>query len=136
METFFNLLWIAVTLALCAVWATQMRRNGAKSLLPSIGMQLVALALLIVVLLPVISLTDDLQASSNPAETEHMGRRADLQSAPDPRPASLPVALALLVAPPAVPQISSAVSIATERVDRQPMLGFFRALAMRPPPAA
>lgn len=98
-------------------------------------MQLIALALLTAVLLPVISLTDDLQASSTPAETEHVGRRGDLQSPPDQSPA-LPVALALLVAPPAVPQISSADSIATARVAGPPMLGFFPALAMRPPPAA
>jgi hypothetical protein len=135
-ETFFNLLWVAVTLALCAVWAKQPRRNRAKSLLPAIGMQLVALAVLTAVLLPVISLTDDLQASSNPAETERVGRRADWQSPPDPSLASLPVALALLVAPPAFPQISSATFIATERMDAQPLLGFFRALAMRPPPSA
>ncbi len=39
------------------------------------GIQLVALLLLIVVLFPVISVTDDLMAAQNPAETDSVQRR-------------------------------------------------------------
>jgi hypothetical protein len=87
-ETFFNLLWVAVTILLGAAWFANRRNSGAKSLLPAIGVQLVALAVLAAILLPVISLTDDLQANTNPAETERVTRRGDLQLSPDQPPAS------------------------------------------------
>jgi len=45
-------------------------------------MQIMALAVLIVILLPVVSLTDDLQTCTAPAEVEHLMRR-DLQCHPD-----------------------------------------------------
>jgi len=42
---------------------------------PSTHMQVAALAVLIVILLPVVSLTDDLMACTAPAEIEHLVRR-------------------------------------------------------------
>ena len=135
MEIFFNLTWVAVTLALYAMWLTRLRRRRPESPLPSIGVQLIALMVLAAVLLPVISLTDDLQATSNPAETEHVARRVDLQPSPDPSLHSLPLALALLVEPPAVPPVGPGAFRSTEQPASPMMLEFFPALAIRPPPA-
>ena len=46
-------------------------------------MQIMALAIVIVILFPVVSLTDDLQACTTPVEVEHLTRRGDLQAHAD-----------------------------------------------------
>ncbi len=135
-ETFFNLLWVAVTVALCAGWCARLQRNRSKSLLPAIAVQLVALALLAVVLLPVISLTDDLQACTTLAESEHLSRRGDLQPASDQPVDSLPLSLALLAAAPTATDMPLADFVRVEQSASQQMRGFSRSLATRPPPAA
>ena len=136
MEIFFNVMWVAITLALCAAWLSRLRRNRTECVLPTIGVQLIALAVLAAILLPVISLTDDLQATTNPAETEHIARRVDLQPSPEPSLHRLPVALALLVAPPAEPPMALTAFLSAEQPASPAIVGFFRALATRPPPAA
>lgn len=80
MEILSNLAWGAVALALWALWLNgQLRRRDGRagSLLPGLGVQLVALAMLSAVLLPVISITDDLQSSNIPAEVERTLPRND-----------------------------------------------------------
>lgn len=136
METFFNLLWVAVTIVLCAVWFAGRRRPRAKTLLPAIGVQLVALAVLAVILLPVISLTDDLQACTAPAESEHLSRRGDLQASPDQPLHSLPLSLALLASAPMAPQMPVLAFVGVGESTSQQMRGFSRAHATRPPPLA
>ncbi len=136
METFSNLLWVAVAVALWALWLTRRRQCPAKSVLPTIGMQLVALGVLAVILLPVISLTDDLQANTNPAETERVARGGDLQPSPDQPLHHLPVALAVLVAAPRLPRMQAWGIIAREHSTAEVRLGFFPGLPARSPPAA
>jgi len=134
-ETFFNLLWVAVTTALAAVWlATRYPRT--KSLLPAIGVQLTAFVVLALILLPAISLTDDLQASITLAETEHVARRGDLQLSPDQRLHHLPVALTLLAVIPRIPSPTVRESTVAEQPPLLRMHASSRALATRPPPAA
>jgi hypothetical protein len=70
MELLCNLGWLAVTLALWGFWCAQGRQMNRRSLLPAIAAQLISLCALTAILLPVISITDDLQASNNPAEVE------------------------------------------------------------------
>lgn len=101
MEIFFNLLWAAIAAMLFGAWFASVRHNR-HSILPSIELQLITLAMLALILLPVISLTDDLQANTNPAETEHFSRRSDVHPSLDRQPHSLP--LAVLVATQAVAQ--------------------------------
>src|SRR5579863_10444621 len=76
-ELLSNLSWVAVAASLWALWLARRRQTSRTSLLPGIGLQLTALAMLSTVLLPVISLTDDLQASHNPAEVERVCGRSD-----------------------------------------------------------
>lgn len=135
MEIFFNLLWVGVTVVLGAAWLAA-RQRGTKSLLPSLGVQLTALVVLALILLPVISLTDDLQASITLAETEHVARRGGTHPSPDQRLHPLPVALTLLVVIPRIPPPTVRESIVAEQPPLPRMQAFSRALATRPPPAA
>jgi hypothetical protein len=133
-ETFFNLLWVAVAATLWTWWLTEHRRRHAQSLLPAVGLQLVALAVLAVILLPVISLTDDLQATTNPAETERGARAGDLQPSPDQPVHPLPLALVMLVVAPELPRLQAQEFIAQERSVVQRSPDFFRRLPARAPP--
>lgn len=136
MEIFFNLMWVAVTILLCAMWLAGLRRHRAESLLPAIGVQVIALTVLAAILLPVISLTDDLQAATNPAETERVCRRCDQQPSPDRPLHRVPVALAVLDSPRIFPQMPVTRLRAVAEPVSQQTPGFYQAFATRPPPEA
>jgi hypothetical protein len=70
MELLLNLVWVLLTALLVGLWMRYAHRAGADR-----RMQLVALTVLILILFPVISVTDDLQAAQNPAETDCCLRR-------------------------------------------------------------
>jgi hypothetical protein len=78
LELLFNVAWLALSLGLVCLWFSSPRRRSRKSPGATICVQLIALALLILILLPVVSLTDDLYASATPVEAEHFSRRGDL----------------------------------------------------------
>ena len=135
MELFFNLLWLALSSLLLGFWILGPSRWTDERLRPSTRAQIVALVLLIVILLPVISLTDDLQACTAPAESEHLARRVDLQAITDgPLQAAsiLIAALGSFDEPPRL-QILSWLSPAEET--ETPSAGYLRILGNRPPPA-
>jgi hypothetical protein len=73
-ELFLNLLWCAFSLLLIVHWtrAADLRRNSKT------GKAFVALLLLVLLLLPVISVTDDLVAMAGPSEDEHIVRRGEI----------------------------------------------------------
>jgi hypothetical protein len=73
-ELFLNLLWLVFSLLLILHWtrAANPRRNWKT------GKAFVALLLLVLLLLPVISVTDDLVAMASPSETEHIVRRGEI----------------------------------------------------------
>lgn len=133
METFFNLLWVAVAAVLFGAWLASARPKK-NSALPSVGLQLTALALLVVILLPVISLTDDLQANTNPAESEHSSRRVEVAPSAGPDLHSLPLALALLVAAPAVARTLVVGSVRPDQLISSRVEDRSLARANRPPP--
>lgn len=70
METFLNLAWAALAIAGICTWLRVETRMGAQRRLP-----LLALAMLIVILFPVISVSDDLWSVQNPAEMDTCQRR-------------------------------------------------------------
>jgi hypothetical protein len=81
MELLCNLAWAALTAALWSCWFARRRRAKTASILPAIAVQFISLAALTAILLPVISITDDLQAANNPAEVERSaGKREHLIS--------------------------------------------------------
>jgi hypothetical protein len=70
MELFLNLAWAVSSLALIWIWA----RGSTRDRVPR-SMQFLALAMTLLLLLPVISLSDDLQAMQGPSETDTCLRR-------------------------------------------------------------
>jgi hypothetical protein len=75
MELFLNLTGALVGVAMVCFWLRLAPREGSSRQL-----QVVALALLILILFPVISVTDDLLAAQNPAETASCARRDHMVS--------------------------------------------------------
>lgn len=89
MELLLNLVWALLAAIMIGSWRRSGSRTGANRC-----NQLVALAVLLLILFPVISVTDDLQALQNPAETDCCQRRNYLHA-----PVHLPLAAATLPLP-------------------------------------
>jgi hypothetical protein len=70
MEIILNLAWAMLALSSVCLWIRLERRTGTEKRLP-----VIALLMLIVVLFPVISVSDDLWSLQNPAETDVLSRR-------------------------------------------------------------
>jgi hypothetical protein len=77
MELILNLVWTMLAAVCAGFWMRHARR---KSISPRA--QAVALLVLVVILLPVISVTDDLQTLQNPAEIDCCARRHHAASSP------------------------------------------------------
>lgn len=78
MESFLNLVWVVLALTMVALWLRHARRDGCGR-----RMQVVSLAVLLLILLPAISMTDDLIAAQNPAEIDCCLRRGHEYAQPD-----------------------------------------------------
>jgi hypothetical protein len=87
MELFLNLAWAGLSASMLCLWLRFAPRTESDR-----RIQFVALAMVILILLPVISMTDDLQAARNPAEIDTCLRRDHEWSSPH----SLVPAVALL----------------------------------------
>lgn len=74
MEMTLNLAWVALAVWMLWAWVRYAPREGAPGRVDW-RVQLVALGLMILILLPAISLTDDLTAAHNPAEVDTYIRR-------------------------------------------------------------
>jgi hypothetical protein len=77
MELYLNLAWVMLAALMFCLWMRLAPRVGASR-----RMQFVALAVLLLILFPVISVTDDLQAALNPAEADPCLRRDHACSTP------------------------------------------------------
>jgi hypothetical protein len=76
MELSLNLAWVLLAGLMFGLWMRKSPRADAPTRRQSDRrMQFVALAILLLILFPVISVTDDLQALQNPAETDCCQRR-------------------------------------------------------------
>ena len=73
MEIFLNLAWAVLAAALVALWL----HNGTR-MDQSRRSQAIAIAVLIAILFPVISVSDDLMTVQNPAEADNCQRRDHL----------------------------------------------------------
>jgi hypothetical protein len=81
MELFLNLGWMIVSTLMVCLWV-RLTPSPSAVAAGHRRRQLVALAVLVLVLFPVISVTDDLQAALNPAETDSTLRRDHASVAP------------------------------------------------------
>jgi hypothetical protein len=130
MEITLNLAWAACSLALIWFWIL----NAASNLTPR-KMQILALAMVVLLLLPVISLSDDLMAMQGPAETDISMRRA-LHSG-EGHPSLVPIALALPEQTFTEPTWSGYSPLAVKNERHAPSLpALTRSLDRRPPPSA
>lgn len=133
MELFLNIVWLSVSISLVILCAHSFRHGHTK--LSWSGA--VALCLLLVLLFPVISMTDDLQAMTAPAEVEHVLRRH--HDAPSLRVGDgvldVVILLSLIILGFALPKICS-IRVQTHGYLAALLAGFVRASGVRPPPAA
>jgi hypothetical protein len=75
MELTLNLVWVVLVTLMLWLWMHHAPREGASR-----RTQIVALAVIVLILFPVVSVTDDLMAVQNPAETESCQRRSQMCS--------------------------------------------------------
>lgn len=129
MEILLNLVWALLSGVIVCLWLRAETRTGADRRMP-----FVALIMLIVILFPVISVSDDLWSIQNPAETDTYQRRNHLASAPH----------SILPAVAASPELAFAgLLMAFQRCSaplNQPLLALdkpiFGTIQNRPPPTA
>jgi hypothetical protein len=129
MELFLNLAWAVLAIAFVSLWLETDTRTGAERRL-----SMTALVMFLVILFPVISVSDDLWSIQNPAETDSCQRRDHLATCPHtmvPAPAVLP--------PPLFAGVIFKVENASLRLD-PPMRAMgnpaLRSIQNRPPPYA
>lgn len=70
MELALNLIWSLLALVMVCLWLRHAPREASQR-----GAQMIALCVLLIILLPAISMTDDLMAAQNPAEVDSSLRR-------------------------------------------------------------
>lgn len=132
MELFLNLIWLGVSLLLVSWWIRSVRAGRAKIEWSTI----IALSLLLVLLFPVISMTDDLVAINTSAETEHMMRRYE---APSTQSGSFcvldEVALFAMITVGIASSGNRFTRIRPAAFAAKLLAGFVRAFGVRPPPA-
>ena len=129
-EIFLNFAWAALAVTLVALWLHTGSRMGYSRY-----SQIVAIAVLIAILFPVISVSDDLMAVQNPAETDNCQRRDHLAPGD-----AHPLPLAAATEPSSILagltfcflQYVSPKKVAPRAVDHPVLIP----IANRPPPAA
>ena len=136
MELLFNLIWAMVVIVLWGKWLHR-QRDGSKAFLPPrTAIQIIAMAMLSAVLLPVISITDDLQAYHNPAEVQRTSDRNDRHAVLAKASHGLPVALALLAFCLRPMRLHTVAFLTANDPMPQSQIAFGRTLWSRPPPSA
>jgi len=136
MELISNLAWSATIVVLLAIWITGQRPLSRASLLPAIGIQIIAFTMAAFILLPAISVTDDLHACAMPAEVERSCGWNHRMLAAVQAPHNLPVGLALLASSLRPARLRRIATLsADESMPFSPQV-FDRTLWSRPPPSA
>jgi hypothetical protein len=128
MEVLLNLVWLALAVMLLTLW-----RNHAPRQASSWTIQFTALTVLLLLLLPVISASDDIALARNPAEIETVLRRTSSPTQPH---SILPVpGLATQTGIPALAMTASYEELLPEFSPQQHSPFWFFSLQNRPPPA-
>lgn len=132
MELFLNLMWLTTSILLLAGWIWSIH----KGYIEFEWTTFIALALLIVILFPAISMTDDMVVMKAPAEIEHMLRSSERPLAPVAILGFLSAfaAIGLSILKAAAPFFYS--RIRPHVFATALLAGFIRAFGVRPPPAA
>ena len=131
MEFLFNLVWVLLSVALVFRWLRAEVHDG--SFRSNWKLRAIALVLIIFVLLPAVSLTDDLQANARIAESEHIARRLELLVSGELQ--SLEASLIPILAVAIHPLFASSQRIFCEDAGKREQAGIKQLLDTRPPPA-
>jgi hypothetical protein len=99
-------------------------------------MQIMALAVLILILLPVVSLTDDLQACTTPTEVEHLTRRSDLHHHADQSLQALSMTDAVLLSLDEASRLQTRASLSPAAEIVSPSEDYLKITGNLPPPVA
>lgn len=134
MEALFNLLWLALSGVLAACWLFSLERRKKTHHGYAMRVQVVALAMLIFVLLPAVSLTDDLLTYTAPAESEHLSRRADLLAGPDSTAQHAAMVIAGVISLELAARLQTLATIHPAHHAEKSRTGYQRHLGNRPPP--
>ncbi len=97
MEILLNCVWLLLGLSLITTWsarAWRTRTSTRAGLLPSRRLQFTAVLMLVILLLPVISLSDDIAMCTAPRDAERALRLHDPFDGAQPTPALLPSTMA------------------------------------------
>ncbi len=134
MELSLNLAWVALAALMFCQWLHLALRTGPDRNIQNRRAQFVALAVLLLILFPVISVTDDLQAIQNPAETDSSIRRDHIVS----HAHSIPSAVVALPLPVFAERSFGALSLRAPGNLPAPALDHpaLASVQNRPPPAA
>jgi hypothetical protein len=136
-EALFNLLWLALSGVLAACWLFSLeRRKKKKKRGYAMHVQVVALAMLIFVLLPAVSLTDDLQTYTAPAESEHLSRRADLLASPDSAPQHAAILITTVISLEQTARLQTLAAVYPSHHTERVRTGYLRRMGNRAPPLA
>jgi hypothetical protein len=96
-EILLNCVWLVLGLSLITAWSARAwstRASESSDLLPSRRLQFMALLMLVVLLFPVISLTDDIAMCTAPRDAERALRLHDSVDGPQTSPVFLPSTMA------------------------------------------
>jgi hypothetical protein len=131
-ELFLNLAWAALSIFLVVGWVWSIRKGHIEFQWTT----LVALMLLLALLFPAISMTDDRVAMSTPVELEHMMRASEAHHSQIAVLGlfSLLAAIFLVLLKLAVPLFYF--RLRTRAFAERLLAGFIRAFGVRPPPVA
>lgn len=133
-ELLSNLVWLAIAISLWGLWLWRRRGPREGSLCPHVGLQVIALAMLTAILLPPISITDDLHSCQLPAEIRRTVMRGDQPFAPVAPPSILPFALTLMAFYLVSLCPRKATLLTLEESDTRQMRGHLVSQWSRPPP--
>ena len=129
MEIILNIAWALFSTGLILFWIRDMRSHPERR-----GIQIVALAMVVLLLLPVISLSDDLMAMQGPAEAASSLLRA--MHSDESHPSVVPATLAMPEQIVASPLVSAWSQEALQPQGVTTNASFFAAaLDSRPPPS-
>jgi len=129
MELVLNLVWVALAIAIVRMWLCHAPNEGTNR-----RTGFAALFLLLLILFPVISVTDDLQAMQNPAEAETALRK--IQSAVNPYTICPTMATLPESAVSAVTLVVLPFAVATRSPFAVPDNPSLAPIQIRPPPVA
>jgi hypothetical protein len=130
-ELFLNIAWALLSILLIAGWSWSIHKGYTRFQWTA----LVALVLLLVLLFPVISMTDDRMAMSTPVEFEHVLRRSETPLSPVAILGLFNLFAAIMLVILSMAAFHCYARIRTRVFAERLLDGFMRAVGVRPPPA-